>query len=449
MYLFTYILADCLNLDNQNQEIIKWVLEARATGKTIKVRYGKVLLSGSSAAGKTSFFRLLMKKGFEHQYTSTGLADSHRITITKVYLKSSSSDKEVEFKELDFKSEISQLKSHLCSKSHLGDSNATTSLDSDTTLQTIESTITEIENVMVTDSETDQIPMQFSQSSDSEVIWDILTFVDTGGQPEYISMLPAVNSTVMVTFVVHKMEGGTKTLYSPVTVVHDKHKPYPLGQTNLDLIKTLMSFTNNTLLHKKPFLDDVCCKKGNSVSYLSFIGTHYDKVSYNDVGKIDEVLRGTVIDSGTKDVLTQLNSDFTHLIPVDNTTAGQTNEDKSATKIRQNIYQLLQEQDVYDVPYNWLVLELEIRNVCKKRGCTFITYNKVLELTNEKGLGDEDFIKNGLKFHHLFGVLLYFDEVEGMKNFVITDHRCYLINLLKWLFFHMMLFSPTLKITMT
>ena len=25
-------------------------------------------------------------------------------------------------------------------------------------------------------------------------VWDILTFMDTGGQPQYISMLPAVNS---------------------------------------------------------------------------------------------------------------------------------------------------------------------------------------------------------------------------------------------------------------
>ena len=44
-------------------------------------------------------------------------------------------------------------------------------------------------------------------------------------------------------------------------------------------------------------------------------------------------------------------------------------------------------------------------------------------ISREKQLGDEDFIKNGLRFHHLFGVLLYFEQVEGMRDLIITDHR--------------------------
>ena len=53
------------------------MLEARRSGNAIKVRYGKVLLSGSCATGKTSLFRLLMKKKLEDQYKSTPLADAH------------------------------------------------------------------------------------------------------------------------------------------------------------------------------------------------------------------------------------------------------------------------------------------------------------------------------------------------------------------------------------
>ena len=119
-------------------------------------------------------------------------------------------------------------------------------------------------------------------------------------------MLPAVNSSVMINFVVHKMEGGVASLHSPVTITHSGKycfQPYTLGYSNLDLIKTLISFTNNIFLHKKPFLDDVCYKKGNSVSYLSFIETHLDKVSETDIIKIDKILARTVIDSELKNVL--------------------------------------------------------------------------------------------------------------------------------------------------
>ena len=391
------------------------MLEARTKGDAIKVRYGKVLFSGSCATGKTSFFRLLMKKKFKDQYMSTGLADAHRVIFaTKVYIRPSTSDEDVEFEVLDFNSEVSQLRSHVRTKvpntTHVS------------TLQKTES-MTEIETDIAANLETDQIP--------EETIWDILTFVDTGGQPEYISMLPAVNNSVMMTFVVHKMEGGVANLDSPVTVVHScEHcfKPYSLGYSNLDLINTLISFTNNIFLHKKPFLDEVCYKKGNSVSYLSFVGTYLDKVSENDISEIDKVLARTIADSELKNVWAKLNPKFDYLIPVDNTTAGQTDEDKSASKIRKKIYHLLQEQDIYEVPYIWLLLELEIRKVCKDRGCSFITHTEVLELCKEKKLinNNEDFIRNGLKFHHLFGILLYFDEVEGMQNLVITDH--------KWLF---------------
>ena len=424
------------------------MLEARTTGKTIKVRYGKVLFSGSCGSGKTNFFRLLMKKKYEDQYMSTGLADPHRVVFTtKVHIQPSTSDEDVEFKILNFESEVAQLRSHISTKvkstpplptntqqEGAGNLKSSNKIGNDKQATGKQATgkqvtgnpksITKIENDIAMNSEVDQILEQ-----SLEEIWDILTFVDAGGQPEYISMLPAVNNSVMVTFVVHRMEGGVASLYNPVTVTHSGNfQSYPLGYSNLDLIKSLMSFSNNMFLRKRPFLDDVCCKKGNFISYLAFIGTYLDKVSENDVNKIDEVLKKTVTTSELKDVLVKLNPDFIYLIPVDNTTAGQANEDKNATKVRKKLHHLLQEQAIYEVPYIWVLLELEIRRVCETRGCSFITYAEVIELCKQKEMfnDNENFIKNGLKFHHLFGVLLYFDEVEGMENLIITDH--------KWLF---------------
>ena len=51
-----------------------------------------------------------------------------------------------------------------------------------------------------------------------------------------------------------------------------------------------------------------------------------------------------------------------------------------------------------------------------------MTYDEVMKLSRDKELGEDDFIKNGLRFHHLFGVLLYF-EIEGMPELIITDHQ--------------------------
>ena len=45
----------------------------------------------------------------------------------------------------------------------------------------------------------------------SDEAWDIFTFIDTGGQPQFISMLPVVNVSAMITFIIHKMTKGGKT----------------------------------------------------------------------------------------------------------------------------------------------------------------------------------------------------------------------------------------------
>ena len=58
-----------------------------------------------------------MKKKLEDQYKSTPLADAHRaIFTTKVHVQPSTSDEDVEFEMLNFKSEISQLRSRVHTK---------------------------------------------------------------------------------------------------------------------------------------------------------------------------------------------------------------------------------------------------------------------------------------------------------------------------------------------
>jgi len=55
------------------------MLEACRKGETMKVRFGRVLFSGASAAGKTNFYNLLLKKQFQQQHISTGLHESERL----------------------------------------------------------------------------------------------------------------------------------------------------------------------------------------------------------------------------------------------------------------------------------------------------------------------------------------------------------------------------------
>ena len=428
----------CVVGNKLNQDIVDFMLQIREKGLTIKVRYGKVVLAGSSAAGKTSFFRLLMKREHCEKHISTGLAETQQVTIAmKALIQPSTQHDDVEFKALNFDDEISQLRSRLRRKLYTEPSLQKSRPVTHTSevKSSRPQLLTEVETNIAANSEIEKLPQQPQPIED---VWNIITFIDTGGQPQFISMLPAVNNTAMITFVVHKMEGGAESLHNKVTVAHgNKHgehsfMPYSTGQTNLDLIKSLMSFTNNIFSKNIPFLDKVCCKMGNSTTCLSFIGTHSDKTTKENISETDKIITTTVLDAQLNHVWMDLIANCTCLIPINNTTSGQENEDRNAAIIRNKLNQLLEEQSVYEVPIVWVLLELEIRKVCNSRNCSFIAYSEIIELCKEKQLSsDEEFIKNGLRFHHLFGVLLYFEEVEGMNNLVITDHQWLFDNLSK------------------
>ena len=283
--------------------------------------------------------------------------------------------------------------------------------------------------------------------------WDILTFMDTGGQPQFISMLPAVNSFAMITFIIHKIEsGGQKSLDEIVKVQYGNEKGeisfqvHPHKYTYLQLIETLISYASNVLLPDTKFLDKlkVESKEIENVRSILLVGTHSgdDKLPENHIKDIDNELTKVVEKSGVNHIKPSLNKNYESLVPVDNKIQGKSSRIQEDTRrytklsaIRSYIQKFLNNQDVIHVPIKWLLLELEIRKVCLAKNCNLISYSDVLKLAKEKKLdyngefGDDadieedQFIKQGLRFHHSFGVLLYFEEIQSMQKLVITNHQ--------------------------
>ena len=451
-----------MNKDKLKLEILQSMSKAREDNCTLKVRYGKVLACGAGAAGKTNLFNLLMEEDFQPLHISTELAKQQQITISTepqhcqvtiankacIWL-STNANRKVTFLKMNIDTEIDQLLSYMPKKYTLPSTQMGVRPTDDK--QHVQEN-TKVENYTFAE---DKMSSKLANTSGSEIetklqneVWDILTFMDTGGQPQFISMLPAVNSFAMITFIVHKMTGGKNSLTEKVIIKHgdksgcESFTPHAHEYTNNQLIKTLISYANSVLLPDKTFLNtfrESASRDYENTSSISIIGTHSNHVSENNIKEIDDELNEIIKHSGIRNINTKLNVNYECLAPVDNETQGKNSVQKCENKkrftdpsqkrftdpsrIRDYIHSYLKEQDVYSVPIKWLLLELEIRKVCINRKCSFITYDEVLELSSDKGLGEEDFVKNGLRFHHLFGVLLYFEEVEGMHKLVITDHQ--------------------------
>ena len=464
------ILLVCIVAEKRNQELCEAMLKACDAGISIPVRYGKVLFCGAAAAGKTNFFNLLMEEYFQQSHVSTILLEPQQAVAMKA--QSSSNEGEVKFEKMTIDKEILVLESYLeeeDSKPKDKNSNAGKSSNSEPNYESMddhpkrkqsnakpeENANATLKNRDLTSSkgvEGEKMP----KKSCNKDVWGILTFMDTGGQPQFISMLPAVNSYAMITFIVHKLKKNGLDEIVEVKYTNEKGEvycePHPHQYTYRQLIQTLLSFASNVILPDTNFLDKLKDKKNEIVRSILLVGTHSgdDKLKEGDIKKIDMNLKAVVKKSGVMNIYS-LNENHECLVPVDNEKQG-IHQDKKyefqaidadtvrytrPSEIRRHVQKFLERQDKVQVPIKWLLLELEIRKVCQNQKCNFILLKDVLELAKVKKFGyagefgdvdinSDEFIKQGLRFHHLFGVLLYFENVEGVPELVITDH--------KWLF---------------
>ena len=71
-----------------------------------------------------------------------------------------------------------------------------------------------------------------------------------------------------------------------------------------------------------------------------------------------------------------------------------------------------------------MLLQLDIRQICSKREKSYISFSDCVTIAKESGLiSNTEEVKSFLQYHHLLGVLIYFQEVPGLCDYVIVDHQ--------------------------
>ena len=385
------------------------IQEAKNNGLTLKLSYTTIAITGSSAAGKTSFLQLLSRKNFTRHYHSTGIVESRKIMSVNTF-GVVGSGKESQWIDLDHETMLRQLRRYLYTQEEKPNK-PKPKLEVHATKCQVEDDIAAIATDVL-----DTMPRLGN-------VWKVVNILDIGGQPECIKLLPAISSSIMVLFIVLNMRGGVKSLDKPVKNIHSKHgvhsyEPYHLHYTNLDLIKLLMTFSNNSSI--PPVLSMRQNNKYASALYQCYVGTHKDHVSNEEIMAIERKLKNTAEELKCDKLVWELNEKV--LFPVDNTTAGVEYEDPIATVIRMRIQKLVEDSNTYEVPITWFILLLEMQKICSQRAIAFLTYAEVVDIC-EKGYltKDEGEIQNALLFFHLMGFILYYNEVPGMWQYVIIN----------------------------
>ena len=497
--------------------------QAKHEGLTIKVRHAKVLFCGPAAVGKTSFSRLLRNKEHIEHYESTLLGHTDQVMIgSKVHVKGErwlSLDHELENKHITHRLIQNFRKKKIASRDRSNTGSSTkcdvSASDSPHPVGHVQSdniqnvskpvdtnninTPISMPNEDISDTQSvAQTPIRKSpslpdadvKSSDKNIhasrkigteqkmsyyvnapdeeldsipeTWEMLTLLDTGGQPEFINLLPAINSSTAITCVVFNMSGGKECLEKPVTYVY-KHKGSNYKEdhskySTINLLKCLLFSIKFSAMNQtyNANIDNKAKGGENPASYVCIIGTHADSLRKECDKDYDKEL--SEINTKFKDLIDEIKEhkgkdvednmifwydrdsstpdDISYVFPVDNRISRVSPKDdfeskiaKVAEQIREYSNEVLKEKAENEIPITWFILELELRNSDK----VCISLNEIKDICDRIMLPyenmDTEKIKEILKFYHMYGMLLYFDKVKGMDNFVITNPQWLFNNL--------------------
>ena len=454
--------------------------QAKANNETLKVSYTTVLFTGSSGVGKTTLLNKLNKQQLNRHHHSTGVVESkHTICVkTTAVVKSTEG---LQWINLDYESMISHLNNHLHSLNFpssppttstpeesvpnnmdkLTADNSqilslhvspTSSLTDDTANTTrTEYTIKTNKMIEVDIAKADDVAIDIATADSSNApslgdVWDVINFLDTGGQPEFVNILPAVSSSIALTFIVFNLSEGLDSL---VHVKHNVHgepsfEPYHLDCTNLEFIKRLMVSSENFNKNISSSLESVQREEGGNDSKICYVGTHAVGLSEVEIQEIDSQLSSVAkeLDPQQRSFWCSPKEPLTRLFPVDMFPDDKESFEDIIEDIRDNIQKQVQRREYYEVPIMWFIFLLKLQKLCNLKNVSYLSYQEAVDVWNEENVSENELRKkldhgnqrenvsrensdvhNILLFFHFMGMLFYYYKVEGMCDFVFVDRQ--------------------------
>ena len=266
-------------------------------------------------------------------------------------------------------------------------------------------------------------------------VWDVINFLDTGGQPEFVNILPAVSSSIALTFIVFNL---SKSLDDLVRVEHNvkgdpSFDPYDLDCTNIEFIKRLMiSSENFNKTAAQIQLKSIQREDGGNDSKICFVGTHALNVHKEKIQEIDDQLSSVAIklELQQRSFWSSPKPQLKRLFPVD---MFLTDEDKESFEgviedIRDNIQKQVQKRDYYKVPITWFIFLLKIQKLCNTREISYISYQEAVDVWMDKDVSAATQSDQGLHKEQHERVSRHNSDVHKFCSFFIS-WACYFITM--------------------
>ena len=238
-------------------------------------------------------------------------------------------------------------------------------------------------------------------------------FTDTGGQPEFQEVLPALISGPSLFFVVFKLIDDLNQRYRVQFVSSSQtSRPYESSFTVKEVLLQSLASISSTCSYAS-----YTSKKMVAIQpQIVLVATHEDQASEDQIRAIQQELKETLekTEYYRQNILVFASEDKP-VFTVNNISS----DGQDTCKIREIVEQIAKHPSFHiDVPLPWLVSSLAFRLL----QVPVISYEQCTSITGECGIDTPDELKEALWFlHHKVGFIRYFESVPELRDVVILD----------------------------
>ena len=366
----------------------------------VNVAYSRVLFLGTAGVGKSSFKNSLMKLPWDPKANSTIISD---VSCVRPFAKGLISD---QWEAVTHEAEIEAM-AHLFSAICKNEKYRSVLIDptDDVIAPPINGTARKKLNIVLR-----QITSQPIFTVDQLEPHLLMHFWDCGGQPAFLEILP-VFLTSRTTFLLHF--DASKDLNSKWQSAHHIDGIlYDGEEVNMSTLTYMLNWMACVHSHLMKYGAD-----GSIPDYprMFCIGTHGDLLS--DAKK--EQVRSELISHYKDKEYAKLVSDT---LIIDNTSSGKgESEDPNIEVVRSAIIDITRNKLIVETPISWVLF----RKVLEALEESIVNISLADDVGAACNISSKD-IPLVLLFYHDLGSVLYYPQLEGLKEKVIVDPKFFI-----------------------
>uniref|UniRef100_A0A1X7V9C6 DM14 domain-containing protein n=2 Tax=Amphimedon queenslandica TaxID=400682 RepID=A0A1X7V9C6_AMPQE len=372
---------------------------ALSEGEVVNVAYSRVLFLGTAGVGKSSFKNSLMKLPWDPKANSTIISD---ISCVRPFAKGLLNE---QWEAVTHEAEIEAM-AHLFSaaskekkyRSILNPDDVTTAPTNNPTRRKLDFVLGEVSKIQVV-----QPPRQLEPHL-------LLHFWDCGGQPAFLEILP-VFLTSRTTFLLHF--DASKDLNSKWKSVHHiDGARFDGEEVNVSTLSYMLNWMACVHSHLMKYGAD-----GSISDYprMFCIGTHGDLLT----NERKEQVKIELISHYKNKEYVKLISDT---LIIDNTSSGKgESEDPNIEVVRRAIIEITKYKLIVKTPISW-VLFCKVLQALEEN---IVSISQAEDVGAACNISPED-VPQVLLFYHDLGAVLYYPQLEGLKEKVIVDPKFFI-----------------------